>query len=97
VDISYYADACTHNGHYRPVRSIEAALAVIRDGRGKQFDPALVDLVLEPRVVDRLTRTHVDETNRHAPGEGAKRSRRNGAPERAPDVSFRWRSESLGP
>jgi len=53
--------------------------------------------VLEPRVVDRLTRTHVDETKRHAPGEGAKRSRRNGAPERAPDVSFRWRSESLGP
>jgi HD-GYP domain-containing protein (c-di-GMP phosphodiesterase class II) len=96
VTIADTFDALTHSRRYRRGRSIAAALAVIRDGRGKQFDPALVDLVLEPHVVDRLTRTHRDETKRHAPGEKPKRGRRSGPAERAPDVSFRWRSESLG-
>lgn len=95
VTIADTFDALTHNRRYRRGRSVAAALAVLREGRGKQFDPALVDLVLSPRVVDRLTRTHLDETKRHTPEK--KRGRRSGTPERAPDVSFRWRSESLHP
>lgn len=93
VTIADTFDALTHNRRYRRGRSADAALAVIRNGRGKQFDPALVDLVLEPRVVHRLTRVHLDETKRHATA--PKAGRRSGTPERAPDVSFRWRSESL--
>jgi HD-GYP domain-containing protein (c-di-GMP phosphodiesterase class II) len=93
VTIADTFDALTHNRRYRRGRSVTAALAVIRDGRGPQFDPALVDLVLTPRVVDRLTRAHRDETKRHTPNK--KGGRRSGTPERAPDVKFRWRSESL--
>ena len=94
VTIADTFDALTHNRRYRRGRSIEAALKVLREGRGKQFDPALVDLVVTPRVAKRLARTHLDESKRHTPG--AKGGRRNGSHERAPDVSFRWRSESLG-
>ena len=94
VTIADTFDALTHTRRYRRGRSIPAALAVIREGRGKQFDPALVDLVLEPSVVNRLKRTHLDESKRHTPGKHP--GRRSGTPERAPDVSFRWRSESLG-
>ena len=94
VTIADTFDALTHTRRYRRGRSIPAALAVIRDGRGKQFDPALVDLVLEPRVVNRLKRTHVAESKRHMPGKNG--GRRSGTRERAPDVSFRWRSETLG-
>ena len=94
VTIADTFDALTHNRRYRRGRSIEAALKVLREGRGKQFDPALVDLVVTPRVAKRLARTHLDESKRHTPG--AKSGRRSGSRERAPDVSFRWRSESLG-
>jgi len=94
VTIADTFDALTHNRRYRRGRSVAAALAVIRDGRGKQFDPDLVDLVLDPHVVDRLKQTHLDELKRHASGQHG--GRRSGTPERAPDVSFRWRSESLG-
>jgi HD-GYP domain-containing protein (c-di-GMP phosphodiesterase class II) len=90
VSIADTFDALTHNRRYRQGRGIDAAIAVIRDGRGKQFDPALVDLVVTPRVVNRLARTHLDQTRRKRPG------RRSGTSERGPDVSFRWRSESLG-
>lgn len=91
VSIADTFDALTHNRRYRQGRGIDAAIAVIRDGRGKQFDPDLVDLVVAPPVVNRLARTHLDQTKRqHRPG------RRSGAKERGPDVSFRWRSESLG-
>jgi HD-GYP domain-containing protein (c-di-GMP phosphodiesterase class II) len=88
VSIADTFDALTHNRRYRRGRGIDAAIEVIRKGRGKQFDPALVDLVVTPRVVDRLARTHLDETRRHVFG------RRSGSRERAPDVSFRWRSKN---
>jgi HD-GYP domain-containing protein (c-di-GMP phosphodiesterase class II) len=94
VTIADTFDALTHNRRYRRGRSVEAALKVLAEGRGKQFDPNIVDLVLTPRVVKRLARTHLNETKRHSPG--TRTGRRNGSSERAPDVSFRWRSESLG-
>ncbi len=95
VTIADTFDALTHNRRYRRGRSIEAALTVIREGSGKQFDPRLVDLVMTPRVVKRLARTHLNQTKHHALG--SKEGRRSGSSERAPDVSFRWRSESLAP
>jgi len=90
VSIADTFDALTHTRRYRRGRGIDAAIEVISQGRGKQFDPDLVDLVSAPPVVERLARTHLDQTRERRPG------RRNGTPERAPDVSFRWRSESLG-
>jgi HD-GYP domain-containing protein (c-di-GMP phosphodiesterase class II) len=90
VSIADTFDALTHTRRYRRGRRIDAAIDVIREGRGRQFDPALVDVVVAPHVVDRLARTHLDQTKKQRPG------RRTGAQDRAPDVSFRWRSESRG-
>ena len=91
VSIADTFDALTHNRRYRRGKGLDEAVQVIAAGRGKQFDPALIDLILLPPVLDRLARTHVEQ---HRPrGEG----RRDGQRERVPDVSFRWRSRSLRP
>jgi putative two-component system response regulator len=89
VAIADTFDAVSHSRRYRRGQGIENALRIIREGRGTQFDPQLVDLVILPPVVERLTRERL--------ASGRPRSgRRTRAQERAPDVSFRWRSESLG-
>jgi two-component system, response regulator RpfG len=91
VSIADTFDALTHNRRYRRGQGLDAAIEVIAAGRGEQFDPELIDLILLPPVLDRLARTHVEQ---HQPaGEG----RRDGQRERVPDVSFRWRSRSLRP
>jgi HD-GYP domain-containing protein (c-di-GMP phosphodiesterase class II) len=90
VTIADTFDAVSHSRRYRKGRGIDHALDVIREGRGTQFDPELVDLVLLPPVVARLTREHI-EARRPPSG---RRSRAK-EPE-APDIRFRWRSESLG-
>src|ERR1051325_1809702 len=89
VTIADTFDAVSHSRRYRQGRGIDDALGVIREGRGTQFDPEFVDLVLLPPVVERLTQEHL-HSRRHHPG------RRARAKEPAPDVRFRWRSESLG-
>ena len=63
---------------------------MIAQGRATQFDPELVDLVLLPPVATRLAHEHAMQ---HAP----RGRRRKIERERIPDISFRWRSESLGP
>jgi len=89
VTIADTFDAVSHSRRYRRGRGIDDALEVIREGRGTQFDPELVDLVLLPPVIDRLMREHLSS--------GRSRSGRRPRPkESAPDVRFRWRSESLG-
>ena len=91
VSIADTFDALTHNRRYRRGKGLDEAIQVIAAGRGKQFDPQLIDLVLMPPVLDQLARTHVEQ---HRPvGDG----RRDGQRERVPDVSFRWRSRSLRP
>jgi HD-GYP domain-containing protein (c-di-GMP phosphodiesterase class II) len=89
VTIADTFDAVSHSRSYRKGRGIEEALSVIREGRGTQFDPDLVDLVLLPPVVAQLTRQHL-VAGRPRVG------RRARTKEPAPDVTFRWRSESLG-
>jgi len=89
VTIADTFDAVSHSRRYQKGRGIQDALRVIRDGRGTQFDPELVDLVLLPPVVDRLTREQLASRRQH-------RGRRPRPKEPAPDVRFRWRSESLG-
>lgn len=45
-------DALLSDRPYRPALSVEETVAVIRNGRGSQFDPRIVDILLE----------HLDET-----------------------------------
>ena len=91
VSIADTFDALTHNRPYRRGKGLDEAVRVIAAGRGKQFDPALIDLFLLPPVLARLARTHVEQ---HRPRHGG---RRDGQRERVPDVSFRWRSRSPRP
>jgi HD-GYP domain-containing protein (c-di-GMP phosphodiesterase class II) len=90
VTIADTFDALTHNRRYRRGTGIRAALNVIASGRGTQFDPNLVDLVLLPPVTERLARAHVLSHRAQRPG------RRAQGKDAGPDISFRWRSESLG-
>lgn len=89
VSIADTFDAVSHSRRYQKGRGIDDALEVIREGRGTQFDPELVDLVLLPPVIDRLTREHLAS-------KPPRSTRRPRPKESAPDVRFRWRSESLG-
>jgi HD-GYP domain-containing protein (c-di-GMP phosphodiesterase class II) len=80
-------DAVSHTRRYRRGGGYARALEVLAEGRGTQFDPEIVDLALLPPVAARLIRTRVGAR----PGPG----RRRGALEPVPDVSFRWRTQSL--
>lgn len=91
VAIADTFDALTHDRRYRRGKGFDDAVAVLAGGRGRQFDPALIDLVLLPPVLAELRRTHVEQ---HRP---AREGRRDGQREPVPDVSFRWRSRSLRP
>lgn len=87
VSIADTFDAVSHNRRYRKGGGFDAALDVLAEGRGTQFDPELVDLALFPPVAACLKQSHV----RPQP----KIQRRSGERESVPDISFRWRSESL--
>jgi HD-GYP domain-containing protein (c-di-GMP phosphodiesterase class II) len=85
-------DAVAHSRRYRTGTGAKAALDVLAEGRGTQFDPAIIDLVLLPPISKRLAKQHLVGRTRHRhvaarPSQGS---------DKAPDVSFRWRSESLG-
>jgi putative nucleotidyltransferase with HDIG domain len=84
-------DAVTHNRRYRHGRGAASAADVIAAGRGTQFDPELVDLMLLPPVFEEI----VDEERsfRRQP-RALYEDRRRGERESAvPDVTFRWRNE----
>lgn len=87
VAIADTFDAVAHNRRYRKGGGVDDALNIIAEGRGTQFDPELADLALFPPIAARLKRSHV----RPQP----KSQRRSGERESVPDISFRWRSESL--
>src|SRR5215217_3376654 len=89
VTIADTFDAVAHSRRYRQGRGVDDAVRVISEGRGTQFDPQLVDLVLLPPIISRLAREHI-ESGRPRTG------RRTRAQESVPDVRFRWRSQSLG-
>jgi putative two-component system response regulator len=97
-------DAVTHQRRYRGARNTREAADAILAGRGTQFDPALADLFLEPTVFRRLAEQHRRLTRRSgrtattAARRPAAGERRNGrAKDRAPDVSFRWKTRSEPP
>ncbi|SRR5579883_96336 len=93
VSIADTLDAITHRRRYGHARGFREAMAVIRAGRGTQFDPTLVDRVEQPEVLrqigDVMRSTHRPAT-RHT-------ERRAAVPiptEPGPDVSFRWRGDA---
>ena len=84
-------DAVSHNRRYRTGRGNASAAEVIAAGRGTQFDPDLVDLMLLPPVFDRIVAE--ERAFRRAP-RTVKEDRRRGQREAdTPDVTFRWRPE----
>lgn len=92
VAIADTFDAITHRRRYRRERSLAVARRIIAHGRGTQFDPAFVDLFLAQGTFAHLRRAFQEM---HAP-----RIRRRSRPVSArdvPDITFRWRSESLEP
>ncbi len=92
VSIADTFDAVAHARRYRAGTGAGAAFDVIMAGRDTQFDPQFVDLVMLPPVMTAIDQaSRVDRTRRSHRGTRRERGR-----EEAPDVSFRWRSESLG-
>lgn len=86
VSIADTFDSVSHRRRYRDGAGFLTALDVIAEGRGTQFDPELVDLVLFPPVTQQLVRARVRPSHHYS-------GRRTGAREEVPDISFRWRSD----
>jgi putative nucleotidyltransferase with HDIG domain len=87
-------DAITHHRRYRDGRTAKEAAKIILQGRGTQFDPELVDLMLLPPVFEELSQAYREASRRH----DTLRNRRDGqGVDDAPNVSFRWRSRSEAP
>ena len=87
-------DAITHHRRYRDGRTALEALEIILRGRGTQFDPELVDLLLLPPVYEQMSHAHREASHRSI----LRHNRRDGhGVEDAPNVSFRWASRSDPP
>jgi HD-GYP domain-containing protein (c-di-GMP phosphodiesterase class II) len=92
VTIADTFDAVAHSRRYRRGTGSKKAMQVIIEGRGTQFDPDFVDLILFPPVRAQIEQQHVLQAHGHERHAG----RRTHKHESIPDVSFRWRSQSLG-
>jgi HD-GYP domain-containing protein (c-di-GMP phosphodiesterase class II) len=88
VAIADTFDAITHRRRYRGSRSVEHARDVILEGRGTQFDPELVDLLLLPPVWERVLATYRTVARWREPVVQRHSGRDE---EQVPDVIFRWR------
>jgi HD-GYP domain-containing protein (c-di-GMP phosphodiesterase class II) len=83
-------DVIANGRHYRRAGGAEAAALEIARERGTQFDPDLVDLLLQPPVLDQFAEAHQSHYRRRA-SRGDRRS--SVSREHAvPDVRFRWRA-----
>jgi HD-GYP domain-containing protein (c-di-GMP phosphodiesterase class II) len=88
VSIADTFDAVAHDRRYRRGAGLQQAFRVIASGRGTQFDPELVDLMMRPDVRHRLGRAVAGARRR-----GQRRDRRHGETEAVrPDLEFRWRT-----
>ncbi len=90
VSIADTFDAITHRRRYSHARSFEEAVRVIKEGKGTQFDPELVDLFLSPQALGKIEKT---VRQSHSPRKKSE-NRRHGEKNRGPDVTFRWRPRS---
>jgi putative two-component system response regulator len=96
VSVADTFDAVAHHRRYRRGRGVAAAVRAIAEGRGAQFDPAVVDLMMQPSVLRAMSR---EPKVGRAP-RGSRRARADQpapAPSPVPDVDFRWRSKTTAP
>lgn len=92
VTIADTFDAITHRRRYRNGRGARHAANAIGRERGRQFDPDLVDLVLQPPVWERIVDAH-REAHRRQLAQPERREGRRESP--IPQVTFRWRTGAL--
>jgi putative nucleotidyltransferase with HDIG domain len=94
VTIADTFDAVVHSRRYREGAGAAKAGRIIAGGRGTQFDPSLVDLLMLPPVYERFVNAKVNKTNRTR---RPKFERRDASIDRAeaPDIRFRWRTNEL--
>jgi HD-GYP domain-containing protein (c-di-GMP phosphodiesterase class II) len=93
VAIADSFDAITHRRRYSHARSFSDARRAIAEGKGTQFDPELVELLLSPPVLAKIERAM---RHAHMPQKKARGNRRRGEAQPAPDITFRWRPRSRG-
>ena len=91
VAIADTLDAVAHSRRYRRGTGTREAMEIVAQGRGTQFDPDLVDLVLFPPV-----RAELERQQSLQPRNARHAGRRTHERELIPDIEFRWRSQSLG-
>jgi len=86
-------DAITNSRRYNEARSVEEALRVIKEGRGTQFQPKVVDAFLTPHVLDAIEKARAESNRPHR-----RHHRRDGKKidEDVPDIKFRWRTSGVG-
>ena len=94
VTIADAFDAMTYTRRYRSAKSTEEASARLMEGRGKQFDPDLIDLFLSPPVFAEAMEVLREDQ--------APRPRRASRPFKGditpiPKLSFRWRTTTPAP
>ncbi|MGH7678383.1 MAG: HD-GYP domain-containing protein [Gemmatimonadaceae bacterium] len=88
-------DVVTHGRRYRDSRTPDEAQRIILEGRGTQFDPELVDLVLLPPVFNQIMRAERRfERRLHTI---PKRRLSSHDHDSAPKVGIRWRTRSDAP
>ena len=88
-------DAITQRRRYRDGRSTREAADIICKAAGTQFDPELVQLMMQPPVFERITRAHRAHAKR---GDRIpKREGRVATKKRMPDVEIRWRTRTQPP
>ena len=93
VAIADTFDAVTFRRRYHSAQSLEAGRTVIREGRGTQFDPELVDLFDFDGVFAQIIAAAEVVTNWKPPIH----QRRTGQDETdVPDITFRWRPGRQG-
>ncbi len=92
VSIADTFDAITHSRRYNEARSIAEAKETIREGRGTQFQPELVDLFLSPSVMEAIERTVVAS---HRPRRRHQRRDGKQIGQPVPDLKFRWRTSGV--
>ena len=102
VAIADTFDAITHSRRYHGAEGPDRGFQVIREGRGTQFDPRLVDVFLSPAVQRKVSRTFARSNDQgpttpsvildrpHGPGRAERRV--DEVESSVPDVRFRWRA-----
>jgi putative nucleotidyltransferase with HDIG domain len=89
-------DVITHGRRYRGSRAASEAQAIILEGRGTQFDPDLVDLMLLPPVFDRIMRRQRSFSG-HSRELPRRRSKNGVSGNSQPKVKIRWRTRTRPP